>query len=92
MHSKLGKEVWDKLQNIYEGDNKVKRAKIRVYRGQFEGLKMEEDEKIAHYSLCILEMVNTIRGLGEIDKESSIVDKVLRTIPKIFNPKVSTLD
>jgi hypothetical protein len=30
------KEIWDKLQNIYEGDAKVKGAKLQNYRGQFE--------------------------------------------------------
>jgi hypothetical protein len=32
-HCKYTKEIWDKLQNIYEGDSKVKEAKIQTYRG-----------------------------------------------------------
>ena len=32
------KEVWDKLQNIYEGDLKVKQVKIQQHRAQFENL------------------------------------------------------
>ena len=28
MHCKTSKEIWDKLQTIYEGDIKVKRAKL----------------------------------------------------------------
>ena len=43
------KEIWDRLQNIYEGDSKVKAAKLQTYRGQFEQLKMKEDENIATY-------------------------------------------
>jgi hypothetical protein len=27
-HCKYAKEIWDKLQNIYEGDTKVKEAKL----------------------------------------------------------------
>jgi hypothetical protein len=50
-HCKSAKEIWDKLQNIYEGDSKVKEAKIQTYRGQFEQLKMKEDENIAAYIL-----------------------------------------
>jgi hypothetical protein len=45
------KEIWDKLRNIYEGDTKVKEAKLQTYRGQFEQLKMKEDENIATYFL-----------------------------------------
>ena len=51
MHCKSTKEIWDKLQNIYEGDEKVKRVKLQVYKGWFESLHMEEDETIAAYFL-----------------------------------------
>jgi hypothetical protein len=63
-HCKSAKEIWDKLQNIYEGDSKVKAAKLQTYRGQFE-LKMKEDEDIAAYFLRVDETVNAIIGLGE---------------------------
>jgi len=33
MHCKSAKEIWDKLQNIYEGDSKVKATKLQTYRG-----------------------------------------------------------
>jgi hypothetical protein len=46
-HCKSAKEIWDKLQNIYEGDSKVKATKLQTYRGQFEQLKMNEYENIA---------------------------------------------
>jgi hypothetical protein len=65
MHCKSTKEIWDKLQNIYEGDSKVKEAKLQTYRGQFEQLKMKEDENIAAYFLRVDETVNAIIGLGE---------------------------
>ena len=32
-HCKSAKEIWDKLRNIYEGDSKVKVAKLQTYRG-----------------------------------------------------------
>jgi hypothetical protein len=46
-HCKSAKEIWDKIQNIYEGDSKVKASKLQTYRGQFEQLKMKEYENIA---------------------------------------------
>jgi hypothetical protein len=86
------KEIWDKLQNIYEGDAKVKETKLQTYRGQFEQLKMKEDENIATYFLQVDETVNAIRGLGEEVDESIIVQKVLISLPMRFDPKVSTLE
>jgi hypothetical protein len=91
-HCKYAKEIWDKLQNIYEGNSKVKSTKIQTYRGQFEQLKMKEDENIATYFLRVDETVNTILGLGEEIKESIIVQKVLRSLPMRFDPKISALE
>jgi hypothetical protein len=91
-HCKSTKFFWDKLQNIDEGDSKVKAAKLQTYRGQFKQLKMKEDENIAAYFLRVDETVNAIIGLGEEIKESVIVQKVLRSLPMRFDPKISTLE
>jgi hypothetical protein len=91
-HCKYAKEIWDKLRNIYEGDSKVKATKLQTYRGQFEQLKMKEDENIAAYFLRIDETVNAIIGLGEEIEESVIVQKVLRSLPMRFDPKISALE
>jgi hypothetical protein len=47
MHCKTAKDIWDKLQNIYEGYTKFKGAKLQIIRAKFEQLKMKEDEDIA---------------------------------------------
>jgi hypothetical protein len=41
IHCKSAKDIWDKLEFIYEGHIKVKEAKIQTYRAQFENLKMK---------------------------------------------------
>ena len=84
--------MWDKLQTTYEGDNKVKEAKLQTYRGQFKQLRMNEDEDIAAYILRVDQLVNTIRGLGEEVEETIVVRKILRTLPKRFNPKIYALE
>ena len=48
MHCESTKEIWDKLKNIYEGDDKVKGAKLQTYRGQFENLKNERGRKYSN--------------------------------------------
>jgi hypothetical protein len=92
MHCTSTKEMWDKLQKIYEGDDKVKKEKLQTHRGQFETLKMNEEESIATYFLHVDDIVNTIRGLGEEVKETIIVQKVLRSLPSRFNPKISSIE
>ena len=54
------KEVWDKLKNIYEGDEKVKQVKLQLHRAKFENMKMKESEIIAAYLLRVDEVVNSI--------------------------------
>ena len=92
MHCKYTKEIWDKLQNIYERDSKVKATKIQTYRGRFEQLKMKEYEDISAYFLWVDETVKAIIGLGEEIKEFVIVQNVLRCLPMRFDPKISTLE
>jgi hypothetical protein len=91
-HCKSSKEIWEKVQNIYEGDIKVKEAKLQTYIGQFEQLKMKEDEDITTYFLRVDETLNAIIGLGKEIEESVIVQKILRSLPMRFNPNISTLE
>jgi len=88
---KTTKEIWDKLKNIYDRDDKVKKENIQTHRGQFESLKIKEDKNIASYLLQFDEIVNTIRGLGEIIEENVILQKVLRSLSLRFDAKVSTI-
>ena len=53
---------------------------------------MKEDENIASYFLWVDEIVNEIIWLGEEIKESIIVQKVLRSLPMRFDPKISALE
>lgn len=92
MRCESAEEIWDKLKNIYEGDEKVKEAKLQTYRGQFEYLKMKEEENIATYLLRVDEIVNIIRGLGEKIEGSVIVQKILRYLPIRFDSKISAIE
>ena len=92
MHSKTAKDMWDTLENIHEGDKKVNTAKLQVYRAQFENLKMNDDEDVGSFFLRVAEIVNNMKALGETIPKSVIVQKILRSLPPIFNPKVSVIE
>ena len=80
------------MNNIYQGDTKVHKAKIQTYRTQFEGLEMQEEENIASYFQRVEEVVNTMRGLGDAVQEAIVVQKVLRSLSAWFNPKFSAIE
>jgi hypothetical protein len=92
MHLETAKEMWDKLISSYEGNEKVKDAKFQTYGVQFEKLQMKEYETIGKYFLRIEELVNAMKELGEKIEEPSLVQKILRSLPDRFNPKVSTIE
>ena len=89
---KTSKHAKGKLKCVYEGAPKVKKSKLRTYKGQFENLKMKEEENIAEYLLRLDEIVNGIRDIGGEIKEKYIVDKVQRTLPMKYESKVSSLE
>ncbi|XP_043693323.1 uncharacterized protein LOC122643810 [Telopea speciosissima] len=43
------KEVWDKLQNVHEGDEKIKEAKLQHYRSLFDNLKMSDEDTVESF-------------------------------------------
>jgi uncharacterized lipoprotein YehR (DUF1307 family) len=65
MHLQNAKEMWDKIISSYEGNEKVKDAKLQTFRLKFEQLKMNEDETVSKYFLRVEELVNAMKGLGE---------------------------
>lgn len=91
MDCKSAKSIWDKLSSIYEGDEKVKEAKLQNFRTKFESLKMTEEERVVDYLLRIQEIVNSIHGLGEA-LEEKVVKKVLRSLTPKYDTKISAVE
>jgi len=53
---------------------------------------MHNDESIASYFLCIDEIVNCMKNLGEEIKEVTLVEKVLRSLSAKFESKVFAIE
>ena len=83
--------MWNKLKDIYGGDDNVRRAKVESLRGQFDQMKMREDENIAKYVERIKASVNAIRASGGEIKEETIVSKILKTLLPIYAVRVSSI-
>jgi hypothetical protein len=86
------KEMWDKLISSYEGNEKVKDAKLHTYRLKFEQIKMNEDETVNKYFLKVEDIMNAMKGLGEKIEDTFLVQKILRSLPNRFNPKVFAIE
>jgi len=85
-------EIWDKIIQICEGDTKVKSAKLQTLRIQYETLRMHNDESIASFFLHIYEIVNCMKNLGEEIKDTTLIEKILRSLTPKFKSKVSAIE
>ena len=88
MQLKSAKEIWDKIVQSYEGDSQVKCVKLQTLRIQYETLKMHSDESVSSYFLCIDEIVNCMKNMGEEIKEATLVEKIWRSLSSKFESKV----
>ena len=83
--------MWNKLKDIYGGDDNVRRAKVESLRGKFDHMGMREDENVAKYVERIKASVSAIReSRGEI-KEVTFVSKILGTFLPIYAIRVSAI-
>ena len=61
-------------------------------RKEFELLRMKEAENVKAYIDKVIKVVNQIRLMGEELPEKRIVEKVMVTLPKRFEAKISSLE
>ena len=72
----IAKGMWDNIIQSFEGNTKVKIAKLQTFIIQYETLKMHDDESIATFFLRVDEIVNSMRNLGDEIKDAIVVEKI----------------
>lgn len=55
------KGVWNKLKNLYSGDEKLKRVKLLTPRKQFQMTQMKEDESISKFFTHVVSLINQMK-------------------------------
>ena len=83
--------MWKKLKEIYGGDDNVRRAKDESLRGQFDQMRMREDENIAKYVERIKASVSSIKAFGGKIEDETVISKVLRMLLPIYAIRVSAI-
>jgi hypothetical protein len=86
------KEAWEILQTVHEGTSKVKMSRLQLLTTKFENLKMKEDESVHDFYMNILDMANSFDVLGEKMTDAKLVRKILRSLPKRFDMKVTAIE
>ena len=86
----VAKDAWETLKTVHKGTTKVKSAKFQLLTTKFENLRMMEDESIQDYHLNILDIGNAFESLGEKISDVKLFRKILKSLPKRFDMKVTT--
>src|SRR3954467_15056421 len=88
----LAKDVWDILKTTHEGTSKVKMSRLQLLTTKFENLRMRDDESIKDFHMNLLDIANTSGALGEKMSDEKLVRKILRSLPKRFDMKVTAIE
>src|SRR4030066_617462 len=91
-HCTIAKDAWEILKTAHEGLSKVKMSRLQILTTKFEELKMKEEESIQDFHMNILDMANYFDSLGEMMSENKLVRKILRSLPKRFDMKVTAIE
>ena len=85
------KEIWDKLEVTHEGTNQVKESKIDMLVHKYELFKMMPYESISDMFTRFTDIINGLKSLGKVYSNIDLVRKVLRSLPKEWDPKVTAI-
>ena len=74
---RLEKEMWDKLELIYEGTIEVKETKANLLITEYEMFRMKTDESISDMFAILMQLINHLKALGKMYIDTELVRKVL---------------
>ena len=86
------KKVWDTLETTYQGLDKEKTSKLYILRRDFESLSMKDSETIDTFYTRVVGLINQLKSHGEAIEERRVVEKILKSLPPIFENFVMTLE
>ncbi|KAL4309595.1 hypothetical protein GQ457_01G033490 [Hibiscus cannabinus] len=86
------KSVWDKIKEIHEGGDRVKKTKLLTLKREFSMLQMKDDELIKDFSNRLMDVVNQIRLYDENLPDAKVVEKVMISVPQRFEAKISAIE
>ncbi|XP_042450623.1 uncharacterized protein LOC122035270 [Zingiber officinale] len=89
---KTAKEVWDSLKMRYLGSDRVKKARVQTLKSEFDALRMKETETIDEFAGKLSALSSKFSTLGATLEDSSLVKKLLDSVPDKFFPIVAGIE
>ncbi|KAK2420853.1 gag-protease polyprotein [Trifolium repens] len=88
----VAKDAWEILKTTHEGTPKVKMSRLQLLTTKFENLRMKEDESVHDFHMNVIDFSNSFDSLGEKIPEEKLVRKILRSLPRKFDMKVTAIE
>ncbi|KAK2375776.1 gag-protease polyprotein [Trifolium repens] len=88
----VAKDAWEILKTTHEGTPKVKMSRLQLLTTKFENLRMKEDESVHDFHMNMIDFANSFDSLGEKIPEEKLVRKILRSLPRKFDMKVTAIE
>lgn len=86
------KEAWEKLKEEFEGNEQTKMMQILNLKREFEMVEMKTSEGVREYGGRLMSIVNQIKLLGGEFDNQRVVDKLIVTLPRKYEAKLSSLE
>ena len=80
------------LETTYQGLDKVRTSKLQILRRDFESLSMKDSENVDTFYNRVVGLMNQMKSHGEAIEDQRVVEKILRSLPQIFESLVVTLE
>ena len=88
----IAKEAWVTLQKLYKGNERIKRMKLQILRGEFKSLHINDSEFISYYFDQVQTIVNHMRVNGEKLDDQRIIKKIMCSLSARFNYVVVAIE
>ncbi|MQL81988.1 hypothetical protein Taro_014454, partial [Colocasia esculenta] len=88
----LAKEMWDKLELIYEGTSEVRETKASILVSEYEMHKMKIEETISDMFARFMLIINGLKGLKKEYSKSDLVRKILRSLPSSWHTIATVIE
>ena len=81
-HCSSAKEMWQTLENHYEGNVQVRSKKVQLHMYEYELFKMKPHETITEMTNRLNAIITTLKKLDKPFTKEEVNNKILRILPK----------
>ena len=84
-------DIWHTLEVTHEGTSRVKKLKINLLVHSYELFQMKPSETIGDIYTRFMDVINGLKGLDKDFLDFELVNKILRSLLKNWDPKVTSI-